>query len=112
MDGVLSHNFKKRVFAITTNDYEGLDEALVRSGRMDLDLELSYLTLETFANLAQIYCNEEESNVAAEFKDLPWDSVKLTPADAIKLIKGNRWQTVSDSDWKAALRKRFSIQSQ
>ena len=108
MDGVLSHNFRGRVFAITTNDVKALDEPLKRSGRMDLNLEFSYLTIETFASLAQIYCNEKESSVVAEFQDLPWEKIRLSPADAIHLIKGGRWQNESRHDWKAAVREHFS----
>lgn len=108
VDGVRSHTFTNRVFAITTNDLEALDEPLRRSGRMDLQIELSYLTAETFAKLARIYHDEDEVSIAKEFDSLPWDQMKLTPADAIKIMKGTK---CSSEIWKASIRSKLIVSS-
>lgn len=49
LDGVISHH--GRVVVMTTNNKDNLDKALLRPGRIDLQLELDYLCPETFNEL-------------------------------------------------------------
>ena len=49
LDGVISHH--GRVVVMTTNNKDNLDKALLRPGRIDLQLELDYLCSETFNEL-------------------------------------------------------------
>jgi len=56
LDGiVVSHG---RIVIMTTNHIEKLDPAIIRPGRIDLKLELSYVTAETFKDFAEKFFGE------------------------------------------------------
>ena len=97
-DGFLSHLFTGRIFAITTNDLPMVRGALTRAGRMDLTLELSYLSASTFATLARIYRGMAEEEAYDRFEYLPWAQAKMVPAEAISILKRNEaWDTIIES---------------
>lgn len=94
-DGFLSHLFTGRIFAITTNNLPMVQGALTRAGRMDLTLELSYLSANTFATLARIYRGIREEEAYDRFECLPWAQAKMVPAEAIDILKRNEaWDTI------------------
>lgn len=72
----------ERIIVFTTNFVDKLDPALVRKGRMDKHIELSYCCFEAFKVLAKNYLDVEESDLFEEVKRLLEDQeIKMTPAD-------------------------------
>ncbi|KAI5081332.1 hypothetical protein GOP47_0004515, partial [Adiantum capillus-veneris] len=59
-DGLWSCCSDERLFIFTTNHIDKLDPALVRSGRMDMHIHLSYCTYEAFNILAANYLSLSE----------------------------------------------------
>lgn len=58
LDGlVVSHG---RIIIMTTNHIEKLDPALIRPGRVDLTLELGYVTNEIFADFVQAFFKDAD----------------------------------------------------
>jgi len=61
IDGVIvKHN---RILIMTTNHIEKLDDALLRPGRVDLKLEISYLTTETFVKFMNNFFDNIEKDL-------------------------------------------------
>ncbi|KMT10440.1 hypothetical protein BVRB_5g115660 [Beta vulgaris subsp. vulgaris] len=90
IDGIWSSCGGERIIVFTTNYVEKLDPALIRRGRMDKHIEMSYCSFEGFKVLAKNYLllDEVEDNDADdqyyemfdEIKKL-LSEVKITPAD-------------------------------
>ncbi|KAH6833429.1 P-loop containing nucleoside triphosphate hydrolases superfamily protein [Perilla frutescens var. hirtella] len=57
MDGLWSASGGERIFVFTTNHVEKIDDALIRRGRMDKHIEMSYCCFEAFKVLAKNYLN-------------------------------------------------------
>ncbi|KAK4486016.1 hypothetical protein RD792_008678 [Penstemon davidsonii] len=57
IDGLWSSCGDERIIIFTTNNKEKLDPALLRPGRMDMHIHMSYLTVEGFKLLASTYLN-------------------------------------------------------
>lgn len=57
MDGLWSASGGERIFVFTTNHIEKIDAALIRRGRMDKHIEMSYCCFEAFKVLAKNYLN-------------------------------------------------------
>lgn len=57
IDGLWSSCGDERIFVFTTNHKEKLDPALLRPGRMDMHIHMSYLTMPAFRILAHNYLN-------------------------------------------------------
>ncbi|KAL1535366.1 AAA-ATPase-like protein [Salvia divinorum] len=55
MDGLWSASGGERIFIFTTNHVDKIDEALIRRGRMDKHIEMSYCCFEAFKALAKNY---------------------------------------------------------
>ncbi|KAL9679033.1 hypothetical protein QQ045_016886 [Rhodiola kirilowii] len=55
IDGLWSSCGSERIIVFTTNYVEKLDPALIRRGRMDKRIELSYCSFEAFKILAKNY---------------------------------------------------------
>ncbi|XP_006664545.2 AAA-ATPase At3g28540-like [Oryza brachyantha] len=55
IDGLWSAFGGERIFVLTTNHFDQLDPALIREGRMDMRIEMSYCRLEAFRVLAGNY---------------------------------------------------------
>ncbi|KAG6584251.1 AAA-ATPase ASD, mitochondrial, partial [Cucurbita argyrosperma subsp. argyrosperma] len=80
IDGIWSACGGERLIIFTTNYVEKLDPALIRTGRMDKHIELSYCSFESFLVLAKNYLNLETHPLFDQIKELMED-VKITPAD-------------------------------
>lgn len=55
MDGLWSASGGERIFVFTTNHVDKIDDALIRRGRMDKHIEMSYCCFEAFKVLAKNY---------------------------------------------------------
>nr|GMD49567.1 AAA-ATPase At3g28580-like [Ipomoea batatas] len=80
IDGLWSAVGEERIIVFTTNYIEKLDPALIRRGRMDSHIELSYCCFEAFKVLAKNYLDIESHELFPEIRDLLGET-KVTPAD-------------------------------
>ncbi|XP_010425637.1 PREDICTED: AAA-ATPase At3g28580 [Camelina sativa] len=82
IDGLWSACGGERIIVFTTNFVDKLDPALIRKGRMDKHIEMSYCCFEAFKVLAKNYLDVEESEMFEEIKRLlEVEEIKMTPAD-------------------------------
>ncbi|KAL8490444.1 hypothetical protein ACS0TY_025591 [Phlomoides rotata] len=79
VDGLWSSCGDERIIVFTTNHKNRLDPALVRPGRMDVQLEMSYCTFDGFKILAATYLRVEEHSLFPVIRDL-LRNVEATPA--------------------------------
>ncbi|CAI8591762.1 unnamed protein product [Vicia faba] len=80
IDGIWSACGGERIIIFTTNFVEKLDHALIRRGRMDKHVELSYCCFEAFKVLVKNYLDIESHVLFDEIGDL-LEVVDMTPAD-------------------------------
>ncbi|KAL2335567.1 hypothetical protein Fmac_016780 [Flemingia macrophylla] len=80
IDGLWSACGGERLIVFTTNYVEKLDPALVRKGRMDKHIELSYCGYEAFKLLAKNYLNIESHHLFGSICELLKET-KITPAE-------------------------------
>ncbi|KAL2905547.1 Protein HYPER-SENSITIVITY-RELATED 4 [Bienertia sinuspersici] len=90
IDGLWSSCGDERIFIFTTNHKEKLDPALLRAGRMDMHIHMSYLTMPAFKVLAFNYLNiSGEHHLFKEIEELIQD-IKVSPAQvAEELIRSD-----------------------
>ncbi|CAI9276514.1 unnamed protein product [Lactuca saligna] len=95
IDGLWSCCGDERIIIFTTNHKERLDPALLRPGRMDVHIHMSYLTTEGFKTLAANYLNIHDHHWRfREIKELINDT-KVTPAEvAEELMKSDNSEVV------------------
>ncbi|KAL4352774.1 hypothetical protein GQ457_06G033740 [Hibiscus cannabinus] len=80
IDGFWSACGGERLVVFTTNFVEELDPALIRKGRMDKHIHLSYCGFEAFKVLAKNYWKIECHDLFPKIQDL-LNEVNTTPAD-------------------------------
>ncbi|KAJ8533603.1 hypothetical protein K7X08_006927 [Anisodus acutangulus] len=80
IDGLWSAIGSERLIVFTTNFVEKLDPALIRRGRMDKHIELSYCCFESFKVLAKNYLDVESHDHFPEIRRL-LEETNMTPAD-------------------------------
>lgn len=80
VDGLWSACGSERIFVFTTNHVDRLDPALIRRGRMDRHIEMSYCRFEAFKMLAKSYLDITEHSLFGEIEQL-LDEIDTTPAD-------------------------------
>ena len=84
LDGITSpHGI---VTIMTTNHIDELDESLIRKGRIDLRLELGFVTQD---QLERLYTNMCRSEPPGEFPSV--HNKGITPADICSVIKDNNY---------------------
>ncbi|KAK9948552.1 hypothetical protein M0R45_004121 [Rubus argutus] len=92
IDGLWSSCGDGRIIVFTTNHKDKLDPALLRPGRMDLHIHMSYCTASGFKILASNYLGIHESNphrLCGEIEELI-GSTEVTPAEvAEELMKSD-----------------------
>ncbi|XP_057786763.1 AAA-ATPase At3g50940-like [Salvia miltiorrhiza] len=87
VDGLWSSCGDERIIIFTTNHIEKLDPALLRPGRMDVHINMSYCTPCGFRLLASNYLEIKEHPMFEEIEDL-LQNAKATPAEvAEQLLK-------------------------
>ncbi|KAL9672076.1 hypothetical protein QQ045_028324 [Rhodiola kirilowii] len=80
IDGLWSASGGERLIVFTTNFVEKLDPALIRRGRMDKHIELSYCSFEGFKVLAKNYLHIEKHETFDLIERLI-EETNITPAD-------------------------------
>ncbi|WOK99338.1 AAA-ATPase ASD, mitochondrial-like [Canna indica] len=80
IDGLWSACGGERLIIFTTNHLEKLDPALIRRGRMDKRVEMSYCCFEAFKVLAKNYLGIDAHELFDEVRRR-MEEVKITPAD-------------------------------
>jgi chaperone BCS1 len=72
---------EERIFIFTTNHKDKVDPALLRPGRMDMHIHLSYLKAKAFRLLASNYLDiEEHHEPLLEQVDELLEKIDMTPA--------------------------------
>ncbi|KAL6623687.1 hypothetical protein ACP70R_033566 [Stipagrostis hirtigluma subsp. patula] len=80
IDGLWSACGGERIIIFTTNHKEKLDPALIRRGRMDMHIEMSYCCFQGFKVLAKNYLGVAEHELFGDIRRL-LEEVEMTPAD-------------------------------
>ncbi|KQJ85594.1 AAA-ATPase ASD, mitochondrial [Brachypodium distachyon] len=80
IDGLWSACGGERIIIFTTNHKEKLDPALIRRGRMDKHIEMSYCRFEGFKVLAKNYLDVDEHELFGEIRRM-LEETDMSPAD-------------------------------
>ncbi|KAJ4837649.1 hypothetical protein Tsubulata_032332 [Turnera subulata] len=80
IDGLLSCCGDERIVVFTTNYKDRIDPALLRAGRMDMHVYLSYCTFSTFKQLAANYLDIWDHDLFSPIEKLI-GQVQVTPAE-------------------------------
>ncbi|KAJ1700888.1 hypothetical protein LUZ63_000667 [Rhynchospora breviuscula] len=80
IDGLWSACEDEKIIIFTTNHVEKLDPALIRRGRMDVHIEMSYCTFEAFKVFARNYLGIETHDLFSTIEKLLLE-VNVSPAD-------------------------------
>ncbi|KAL6212886.1 hypothetical protein ACLB2K_018101 [Fragaria x ananassa] len=89
IDGLWSSCGEERIIVFTTNHKDRLDQALLRPGRMDLHLHMSYCTFSGFKTLTYNYLQIKEHPLFTEIEELI-NYKEATPAEvAGELMKSD-----------------------
>ncbi|XP_054804901.1 AAA-ATPase At5g57480-like [Prosopis cineraria] len=92
-DGLWSCCGSERIFVFTTNHIEKLDPALLRSGRMDMHIFMSYCSFSSLKILLKNYLGCEEGDLdMSVMKELEQviEKARMTPADISEVLIKNR----------------------
>ncbi|VVB04359.1 unnamed protein product [Arabis nemorensis] len=103
IDGIWSACGQERILVFTTNHLGKLDQALIRRGRMDMPIELSYCTFDAFKILAKNYLNLDSHLLFRKIASL-LEETKVTPADVAENLMVKDRQTEVDGSLKGLIR--------
>ncbi|KAK0575157.1 hypothetical protein LWI29_034690 [Acer saccharum] len=96
IDGLWSSCGDERIIVFTTNHKEKLDSALLRPGRMDMHIHMSYCTPSGFRILVSNYLEINDHDLFPEIDELMTE-VQVTPAEiAEELMKNEDANTALD----------------
>ncbi|KAJ1288134.1 hypothetical protein BS78_02G066600 [Paspalum vaginatum] len=85
IDGLWSAHSGERIIVFTTNFVDKLDPALIRRGRMDMHIEMSYCGFEAFETLAMNYLGVDSHPLFDTVREL-LQAVEITPADVAECL--------------------------
>lgn len=88
-DGLWSCCGSERIFVFTTNHIERLDPALLRSGRMDMHIHMSYCTFAALQILVSNYLGLDDHYLYPDLQQMI-DDAHMTPADVSEILIKNR----------------------
>ncbi|XP_021740001.1 AAA-ATPase At3g50940-like [Chenopodium quinoa] len=112
IDGLWSSCGDERIIVFTTNYKERLDPALIRPGRMDMHIHLSYLTFGGFTVLASNYLNISSHPLFTQIEELIKE-VQVTPAAAAEeLMKSDDIDEALEGFVQLLLKKKEDDQAQ
>lgn len=93
VDGLWSSCGDERIIVFTTNHKDKLDPALLRPGRMDVHIHMSYCTPTGFRQLASNYLGITEHSLFRDIEEAIQET-QVTPAEvAEQLLKGSDIET-------------------
>ncbi|KAK7316372.1 hypothetical protein VNO77_35371 [Canavalia gladiata] len=104
IDGIWSASSGERLIIFTTNYVEKLDQALIRRGRMDMHVELSYCGFEGFKMLAKNYLSVESHYLFDAICGL-LEETNITPAD----VAENLMPKVACEDVETSLKRLIQV---
>ncbi|CAI9303787.1 unnamed protein product [Lactuca saligna] len=109
MDGIWSCCGEERIFIFTTKSINALDPTLLRPGRLDMHIHMSYCTFSAFKQLAFNYLELEDHRLFKRVEEL-LQSVNATPAEvAGELMKYKKDVTMSLEKLVAYLEKKTRL---
>ena len=85
VDGLWSSCGDERIIIFTTNHKDRLDPALLRPGRMDMHIHMSYLKASAFRILASNQFGIEDHQLFEEIQQLLTE-VEVTPAEVAGVL--------------------------
>lgn len=85
-DGLWSCCGNERIIVFTTNHIEKLDPGLLRPGRMDMHIHMSYCNFEIFKVLAMNYMSVSTHPLFDTVEQLLGDGVCITPAQVTEVL--------------------------
>ncbi|CDY63216.1 BnaAnng18700D [Brassica napus] len=85
IDGLWSACSDEKIIIFTTNFVDKLDPALIRRGRMDNHIEMSYCKFEAFKVLAKNYLEIESHELYGEIERL-LEETEVSPADVAETL--------------------------
>ncbi|GJM95033.1 hypothetical protein PR202_ga11726 [Eleusine coracana subsp. coracana] len=99
IDGLWSACGGERIIIFTTNHKEKLDPALIRRGRMDKHIEMSYCTFQSFKVLARNYLDihDDDHHLFPEIRQL-LEETDMTPADVAENLMPMSKKKKKDAD--------------
>ncbi|KAK2969941.1 hypothetical protein RJ640_000018 [Escallonia rubra] len=107
IDGLWSSCGDERIIVFTSNHKDKLDAALLRPGRMDMHIHMSYCTPAGFRTLASNYLGIKSHDMFSEIEKLVTE-VEVTPAEiAEELMKGEEADAALGELVKFLLTKKF-----
>ncbi|KAA8547409.1 hypothetical protein F0562_003727 [Nyssa sinensis] len=110
IDGLWSSCGDERIIIFTTNHKEKLDPALLRPGRMDMHIHMSFCTTHGFKLLASNYLGIHSHWLFGQIEDLIL-TTEVTPAEvAEELMKSNDADVSLEGLLKLLKRKRIESQ--
>ena len=80
IDGLMSCCGDERIIVFTTNYKDRIDPALLRAGRMDKHICLSYCTVSTFKQLAANYLGISNYDLFSPIEKII-EEIKVSPAE-------------------------------
>ena len=109
IDGLWSSCGDERIIILTTNHKERLDPALLRPGRMDMHIHMSYCSYHGFKVLASNYLDiAPDHRLVGEIEGLIED-MQITPAQvAEELMKSEDADTALEGFLKLLKRKKMA----
>ncbi|CAN6280940.1 unnamed protein product [Urochloa humidicola] len=96
IDGLWSACGGERIIVFTTNHVDKLDPALIRRGRMDKHIEMSYCGFEAFKFLAKTYLDVDDHDLFGAIGEL-LQEVDMTPADVAENLTPKSLEDNPDS---------------
>ncbi|KAL8534719.1 hypothetical protein ACS0TY_010670 [Phlomoides rotata] len=109
VDGLWSSCGDEKIFVFTTNHKERLDPALLRPGRMDMHIHMSYCTFSGFKILVSNYLGIKSHCKFEEIEKLLAE-VEATPAElAGELMKSEEVETATERVVQFLCKKRDEI---
>ena len=85
IDGLWSTTGEERIIVFTTNYRDRLDPALLRAGRMDVQVHMGYCGWEAFKTLFRNYFLADDHALFPEIQELLAE-VEVTPAEVSELL--------------------------